>query len=326
MEIKTYNRILRIYLKKPSYIIFHPTVDCNCDCNFCYTVKRPKNSKENKDLSLDEIEKISKKFNPFAILTISGGEPFLRDDISEIIKIFYKNNKLAIVSIATNGSFPKKIEKQVKEVLKNCPNLILKVSVSIDDIKEKHDIIRKHKGLFNKAIKTYKKLEKLKIYPNLKLDVSTTISSSNQSRVKEILNELKNKYNLNVPGIAFLHGPKSSEVSIDKYSELLKISKDKLYYKTNKEILKRRKTKKRGKCYAIKKFIFIDNKGNVYPCEPLKKKIGNLRENNYDIKEILESKKAKEILKSINDKKCNCLWCNAIIFNYIINPLRIIFD
>lgn len=321
MSLISYVRLMKIY-KNPAYVIFHPTSRCNCKCGFCLNV----NNSE-KELLIPQIEKISKNLNSFPILTLSGGEPFLRDDISKIVKIFYQNNKPAIVSIVTNGSFPEKASKEVTQILRDCPHLILKVTVSVDDIKEKHNKIRKHNGLFKKAIKTYKNIEKLtKTYRNLRLDASLTLSSLNQQRIQEILNQLKTKYRLNIPGIAFPYGKESDKISLDKYSNtLMKSNKlsNRIFFKVNEEVIKRKKTKKRSRCFSGRKIIFINSKGNVYPCELLKKRIGNLLDNN--IKDIQRSEKSKEVFDGIDKRKCFCLWCNPIVLTYLINPLKIIF-
>ena len=61
--------------------------------------------------------------------------------------------------------------------------------------------------------------------------------------------------------------------------------------------------------------LVIYENGDVYPCESLttKEKMGNLKDSDYDIKNILKSDHAKCIIKDINPgKKCNCTWekCN----------------
>ena len=45
-----------------------------------------------KELSLNEIKDISKGFKHIKLLSITGGEPSLRDDLPEIVHIFCKNN------------------------------------------------------------------------------------------------------------------------------------------------------------------------------------------------------------------------------------------
>ena len=50
-----------------------------------------------------------------------------------------------------------------------------------------------------------------------------------------------------------------------------------------------------SQCVASKKIAVVSEEGDVYPCEILSDKIGNLRDYNYNIKEILKSKKTQKL-------------------------------
>ena len=54
----------------------------------------------------------------FILLSLTDGEPFIRDDISDIVKIFYKNNKIMNLIIVTNGWFTEETMKHIKKILK----------------------------------------------------------------------------------------------------------------------------------------------------------------------------------------------------------------
>lgn len=49
--------------------------------------------KKEKDLTFEEIKKISETAGQFNRLWVSGGEPTLREELPEIIEMFYKNNE-----------------------------------------------------------------------------------------------------------------------------------------------------------------------------------------------------------------------------------------
>ena len=55
----------------------------------------------------------------------TGGEPFLRKDIGEVIKIFHKNTGVRNVGIPTNGSTTARTVKIVEELVTSCPDLDL---------------------------------------------------------------------------------------------------------------------------------------------------------------------------------------------------------
>ena len=92
------------------------------------------------------------------------------------------------------------------------------------------------------------------------------------------------------------------------------------YLKLGKEYLKTGKIP--IKCNVFNLSCFVDPSGNVYPCTIFDRKLGNLRENNYDLKKILLSEKAKKIKEEIINEKCPQCWtpCEAhqmIISNWL---------
>ena len=55
------------------------------------------------ELTLEEIDKITKTMDPILQLLLTGGEPYLRHDLDQIVKIFYENCKVPIMTIPSNG-------------------------------------------------------------------------------------------------------------------------------------------------------------------------------------------------------------------------------
>src|SRR3989338_724341 len=139
------NKVFRWFktINYPSYVIFFVTARCNASCKMCfYRDNIQKGNYAGNELTLEEYEKISKKIRLINILGISGGEPFLRDDLSEIIKIIYKNCPPLVVDLPTNGFFVESIIKQAEEIAKSCKNMIVDLQLSIDGPEEIHNQIR----------------------------------------------------------------------------------------------------------------------------------------------------------------------------------------
>jgi len=59
----------------------------------CFYLENIENYDPEKELTLDEISRFSRNYGPLTDLSISGGEPFLRRDIGETLKIFAVNNR-----------------------------------------------------------------------------------------------------------------------------------------------------------------------------------------------------------------------------------------
>ena len=107
-------------------------------------------NKEYKEVSLDDIRKIVKNLVKIGagVVLLTGGEPFLREDLPEIVRIFTESG--LNVRLQTAGLITK------KEALKACVEAGAKdICVSLDSLdKEKQDFINGVKGSWEKAIQT----------------------------------------------------------------------------------------------------------------------------------------------------------------------------
>jgi len=95
--LNTINYAKNIFIKKcasPIYLIFFVTEICNARCKHCFGNFSNEKEKAKEELSLEEINKISKNMDNLLYLLPTGGEPFLREDLPDIINVFYRNNRL----------------------------------------------------------------------------------------------------------------------------------------------------------------------------------------------------------------------------------------
>ena len=81
----------RFFSESPFFLILYVTARCNARCKFCYYWDNISNWRTRQHLEVDEIEKIASRLDTLQQLTISGGEPFLREELAEICTIFRKN-------------------------------------------------------------------------------------------------------------------------------------------------------------------------------------------------------------------------------------------
>jgi len=275
-------------------------------------------------------------------LSLTGGEPFLRKELPQIAETFCKNNGVRKLSIPTNGSLTKTTVEVVKHILENCKNTSLDISISIDGIEEDNDKIR-GKGSFKKAVATYNELKKLKKdYKKLGISIVTTLNALNQDKIMEIYDYIKNKLPEATFSVNLIRGvpknPKTVGIDINKYelitnaitedykknkfnknAPLSKISTAKNILRSN-FIAKTYKNKKYlSQCYAGKLSGVIYENGDVYPCELLSTKIGNIKDYDYNFKKLWKSENATKIIESIKKDKCfcthECFWTTNILFN-----------
>lgn len=339
MIINHFTSVTRILTSKLPYVDFFVTARCNSKCSHCFYWKKIENSDKEKELRFDEIQKISKNLGKIYYLTLTGGEPTLRDDIVEIIKLFYKQNDVKQLAFHSNGLNPEKLYRITEEVLKNCPNLIFIVALSIEDFEKNHDKIRSVKNGFKKVIKSVEKLKEFEKFPNFELALNTTLMHHNKNNVlrlhKFIINELKVPHD-----ITYIRGdvrdPKTKDNVLQIYKEIIKIterqnSKKKHYpfflqiknllMQLSKDIIIKIEEQKNGipPCQALRKSVVINEEGEVFPCEMLNMSLGNLRDYAYDINKILGTQKAKTIKKWVKKTKCKCTWECIIPANIIFS-------
>ncbi|MFH1456759.1 MAG: radical SAM protein [Patescibacteria group bacterium] len=322
----------------PYGLVFYVTNKCNSRCIMCFNWKLLNKNLQN-EMTLDEIDKFTKKLGKLKSVGLGGGEPSLRSDLPEIVNLFVKNNKVALVFIPFNCLLPDIIEKQIKATFEKSPNVNLKIGLSLDGVGEVHDKIRGVDGNFEKFLQTYQKLENLKKqYPRLRTRICTTVLSQNIDNMEELVKYAKENFKTSFHGLELVKGsvPQADTKSLDlvKYKEIMRVieknEKDSnniyrkiinpLYQKMCVYILKNKKQV--VPCRMSSFMPIIDAQGNVYTCEG-RGKIGNLRESDYDLKKVWFADKAKLDRDKIKQEKCFCTHSVYQIPNIYMSPKMI---
>jgi len=149
----------RYYFRDPLNVKLIIESNCNLRCKHCYFHGKPEiyNSENNtpKEKIFEAIDVLADKFSCY-FMTIAGGEPFLRDDILEILE--YIKSKNIAVYIQTNGTLlTNKIIDKLETILNLNTDII---QISIDGLSDKsHEKIR-GKNAFNKSINVLTELAK----------------------------------------------------------------------------------------------------------------------------------------------------------------------
>lgn len=344
MKLKKYFRWIKFYFSRiPFYTIFYITSRCNARCAHCFNWRIVEDSDKRKELTLEEIEKIAKNWGDMLILNLTGGEPYLRDDLAEIVGLFKKYTDVEIIAIPSNGFLTDKILETINKLLKNFPDLYFRFAFSVDGIGEKHDKIRGVPGAFDRVVKTVKEVKKLKEkYKNFSVFTNSCFMSLNQDSFMDTLKFIKENIDVDTMSITYIRGDvKLGEAQKNLYNEkykeainyVSKLNRDnfKNHPLSNfiwnisafarERVFENLKINKRNfECYAIRKMIVVEDTGEVRVCEMLPTSLGNLRNADYDIKKIVFSDLARSEYKKIKNHNCNCTWECAIRTGIIYNP------
>ncbi len=323
----------------PIYLTYFVTSRCNLKCQHCFYWDSLNNIKN--ELSLEEIEKFSKTIGNLFVLSLTGGEPFLRKDLHNIVEIFHKNVKPKIVSIITNGYFTKDCIEITKKILDSCKGISLIIQLSLDGVEEDHNLIRMKNDSFKKALETFHALKELKsIHKNLNLGIITTITNFNQYKLPELMIFVKNELDPDYLTIPLTRGnPKNKlckDVDIEQYKKVIQI-KNKLFKNgynnftlsslknANENIIEKivYRTAKYNKfqtsCNAAYLNAVISPNGDVLGCEILNNKIGNIRDVNYDFRKLWFTKQREQLSSLIKKNKCFCTHECNISVNTLFN-------
>src|SRR6266581_2566235 len=236
--------------------------------------------KRENELTIEEWDKVLASLGQAPYwFTISGGEPLMYPHVVELAQLAYKHCSPGVINIPTNAILPN-IPERVERIAKSCPNSQLIINLSLDGVGAKHDHIRGIPGNFAKF----------------------------EQRLKQLLSLRKTLKNLTV-GIHYVESKRFTGVA--KITEALRVE----YYKLVKRILDEKDQV--IDCYAgwVSAQIYAD--GTVWPCCVRADNLGNLRDHNYDFKEIWFRDKIKEVRRSIAARECHCPLANASYTNML---------
>lgn len=323
---------------------FFVTSRCNARCPFCFYWQDRHTKRD--ELTLAEIEKVSRSMGDLLWLLFSGGEIFMRQDLPQIAATFYRNNHPVIITLPTNGFAPNLIIPKTEEILNLCPESAVVVKVSLDGVGEEHDRIRNTPGNFKKAMETWAGLRELRSrHENLQIGINTVFCRENQDQMDEIIDYVNTLPDCETHTISLIRGNPATDdhkdIDLEKYRRAvdrleqdLKGDKPKMYHftlarlKTAQDLVQRRliyetvrQSRRLLPCYAGRIAAVMNEEGDVFPCEILSESMGNVRDADYDLMRIFRSQRANQVRAMINKNRCYCSHECYFVTNILFNPL-----
>lgn len=332
-------------LKTPAQLTLYVTNRCNARCSHCFYWQEVAQGVK-REPSLIQLEKIAKTLiDPLSTLSITGGEPFLRDDLVQICQAFYQFNRTRKINIVTNGFFTQQIKETAEEILEKYP-VDLNIQVSLDGLEKTHNNIRKI-PIFDRAVETIKSLIKLAIkFRNLHVTIETTITRQNLGELIDLGRFVKKRFQGVHHGFQFVRSatfdvyqidrnilsgldPQAREpfLSVEEMETAFKnfgqfVNKNSLLLSSfieamNRGIIKVKKEEKPYiKCLAGKYDVVVWPDGQVSMCE-FTKPFAKLANFDFNFYELWKSEKADEMRQKIKNCFCThtCNLLNAMQFD-----------
>lgn len=175
-------------LRTPAQLTLFVTNRCNARCEHCFYAGELFKGHE---LTISQYERFfSSLMTPLDSILLTGGEPFMRQDLPEICRLFALQARRKKIVIPTNGSRTDRILSQLSQILA-IPGLELEMQISLDGFKETHDAIRKVPGLFEEAITTVRKISEM--HPQIRLAFMTTLWEKNVREAVDLAKWVKDQ-------------------------------------------------------------------------------------------------------------------------------------
>src|SRR5262245_3433885 len=176
---RAYFPILKQRLRRRSFraLFLFVTSRCNSLCRTCFYFDKLNSSD---DLSFEQIETISRTAPQFEKLWISGGEPFLRDELAEIVGMFASRNGVTSINLPTNGLLPDRMFRALDRMLELAPEASIDLNFSLDGLANTHDAIRGVPNNFARTLETMRACEqRYGSVKRLRRNVLTVITREN---------------------------------------------------------------------------------------------------------------------------------------------------
>jgi len=340
-----FSAVIHNFKDIPFDLEFAVTNRCNLRCVQCDIWRYYEENPEmiQMELGIGEIEKIFSSYRGFKVVGITGGEPFLREDLPEIVSIVAKTQRrLRSLFITTNGQLTETILTKVKETLGKLESIDTRFDftllISIDGPTDLHDYIRGFAGAHDRALETIRLLSDLRTANQFYLGTVTVCSPFNIDRFDEVINhisELKKEYDLEPSFCVWFEGQlyknvgRHKDMKIEEFRKKLiglipqieSVVKTGSLVSTGRSIFYdllglwlENPSTQIVPCGAARIRYFLGPTGDVYPCTIFNHKISNLRDCNFDFNRLFQSNSRKETRYLVEKEKCPicCNTCETI--------------
>jgi MoaA/NifB/PqqE/SkfB family radical SAM enzyme len=336
----------------PYKAILLVTWRCQARCLMCNIWKKEKQN----ELTLDEWRTFFQRNSHLKWLTLSGGEPFLRTDLEQIIRAALRYCPgLYYINMPTNALSPDLVQKTIESILPlGIPKFVL--SISLDGPEEVHDKLRGISGAWRRAIKLLawaKSVEKDN-KSRFSVILEHTLLPDSYGRFDEMVAQVQKEVGtVGVNDFMVTIGSSSKHYygNVAGHDQACRTRDDQHLETAIHQIIEARRrnaswhfihlfqqyflrmavqyirTKNPPmRCRATRSSVFIDPCGIVYPCNSYSRTLGSLRENDYSIKKLFFGNNMTQIRADIDLLKCGGCWtpCEASLsyIENLLNPLK----
>jgi len=324
----------------PFSLVASVSFRCNSRCQTCGVWQR-----SSEEMTAAEWRQVFASLGrvPF-YLTFTGGEPFLRADLAEIISAGAELCRPGVVTIPTNGLLTRRILDATAQMCALAPGVQFGLNLSLDGVGADHDAVRGVPGNWQRAMDTWQGLKDLQAqHKNLLLSVHTVVSRLNIGRIRDIVQDLaflapdsyitevaEERVELGTVGWQITppaeeYAPIADYLSararavpargLARFTQAFRAH----YYQLAKRIL--REQRQVIPCQAGWASGHIAPNGDVWTCCIRAEPAGNLRDTGYDLRPIWYEQVGglRQLRGSIARRECACPMANASYANMLLH-------
>jgi MoaA/NifB/PqqE/SkfB family radical SAM enzyme len=291
---------------RPFIMAHHITNHCMCSCASCLW-----RDNKTEDVPLADLKRLygDAKKEGFVAAAFTGGEPFLRKDLGELVRFVKEEAELAIL-VFTTGWF---LDARMDEVLPHIDML----SVSVDSaIAERHDELRGRPGLFDRLVSGVRKAKER--YPDVSIQLNCCVQKRIAAEIDDLIALAKDLgVQISFDFITeYRNGEDTNFVETDEglpLAEVQAVAATLLARKQAGEpVLNSERYFDyfvRGRlgynCHLPKLAMYVDGRGNAEYCLNLNRPLANIRETS--LKEIMDLPRFQQL--RVDAEKCSS--CNS---------------
>jgi MoaA/NifB/PqqE/SkfB family radical SAM enzyme len=279
------------------------TYRCNARCQMCHTWQHP--TSINDEITPQDVEKLP---GGLAFANITGGEPFMREDIEDIIKVLLPKTKSLVIS--TNGYLTERIILLAKKYRQ------IGFRISLEGLSKTNDALRGLEDGFDHGLRTILELKQLGFRD---IGFGITVSDRNAADLMDLYRMAKGMK------LEFATAVIHNSYYFHKDDNMIKDKQFVIgeFQKLIAELLESKRIKDWFRAYFIYGIInyvnggerllpcaagsdlfFLDPFGEIRPCNGMKETMGNIKE--ADFEDLWQSKEAISIREKARCCTKNC--------------------
>jgi MoaA/NifB/PqqE/SkfB family radical SAM enzyme len=281
-------------------------------------------------------------------VTVTGGEPSLREDVSDVLVALVARTAPRVITLATNGLLVDRVVDMVRAVLAVHRHALI-VNLSLDALGADHDRIRGVEGAWGRATATFRRLRRERDrYPNLVLGIHAVISRHNVEMFPEICDGLlalapdslvaevaQSRAELSIDGLNLAPEPQAYRRAIThllqrtggytagprrparRTARLIQAFRTHYYHAVARYL---EQPQELWPCLAGTASAHLGAGGTLWACGVRCDELGDLRQAESDFAEVWHGDAARRVRQRIRDQRCHCTLANAAYINMLGSP------